>query len=148
MKKEVFLAISIGFILGLIITFGIWTANKSLKQTSPGTPTPTQTIAQISQAPTPTSMPSNQISLNISSPANEILTNASTTNLSGKTVPGAFVAVLFESGETILTASSTGDFSFDIPLEGGFNRISVRAYDQNGQSSTQNLIVTYTTQKI
>jgi hypothetical protein len=148
MKKEVFLAISIGFILGLIITFGIWTANKSLKQ-GPGniaqniSPTP-----QVTQAPVPTASPANKISLNISAPADETLTNATTITLTGKTVPNASVAVLFESGETILTASNTGDFTFDLPLEGGFNRISVKAFDQNGDSSTQNLTVTYTTQKI
>lgn len=149
MKKEVFLAISIGFILGLIITFGIWTANKSLKKPSGAiSQSPTPSVANNNTAPIPTSSPVNKITLNITSPVDESLSATQTVNLVGKTVPDATVAVLFETGETILTASPTGDFTFEIPLDGGYNRISVRAYDQNGNSSTQNLIVSYTTQKI
>jgi hypothetical protein len=134
--------------LGLIITFGIWTANKSLKQGPGSLAQNTSPTPQLTPAPIPTASPANKISLNVSTPADETLTNATTIALTGKTVPNAAVAVLFESGETILTASDAGDFSFEVPLEGGFNRISVKAFDQNGDSSTQNLTVTYTTQKI
>ena len=34
-KKEVLIAIIIGFGLGLVITFGIWTANRALKTSAP-----------------------------------------------------------------------------------------------------------------
>ncbi len=143
MKKEVFLAISIGFILGLIITFGIWTANKSLKQAAKPTPTP----EAMATSPTPSAAPST-LSLNITAPDDETLTNSATITLTGTTAPNADIAVLYEIGQTIIQADQNGKFSFDVPLDGGYNRITVTAYDQNGNTATQKLTVTYTTQKI
>ena len=34
MRKEIVIAICVGFVIGLIITFGIYTANRALKQKS------------------------------------------------------------------------------------------------------------------
>lgn len=148
MKKEVILAIGIGFVLGLIITFGIWTANRSLKNlpqlTSPSpTATPQPSPGQTSPSPSPS-----QISLSISSPENESLTDKNSTTVTGSTAPNAAVAILWESGQQIASPDASGKFTVQIPLEGGFNRISVTAYDPEGKSATQTLTVTYTTAKI
>jgi hypothetical protein len=145
MKKEVTLAIAIGFTLGLIITYGVWIANKSLKTTPTPSPTPTQTTpAPVNNIPTTT----NSLQLSISTPDDELLTNTDTTTISGQTVPGATVSVIYESGEALLVADDKGKFSQDIPLDGGYNQISISAFDTKGNSATQNLLVTYTSQKI
>lgn len=148
MKKEVFLAITIGFVLGLIITFGIWTANKSLKGLS--------SQKQIAQSPTPspktvtpTTQPlANALPLSITTPDDESVTNTPKTTLSGMTLPNSVVAMTFEGGEQILESDSTGNFSIDIDLEGGYNHIQVTVFDKTGNSTSQTLIVTYTTAKI
>lgn len=143
MKKEVFLAISIGFVLGLIITFGIWTANKSLKQLPQTTPTPAPTPAA-SISPTPASA----VTLTLSSPEDESLTNVSSVTVSGKTFPNASVAIASESDDQIVTADSSGNFSTTVDLDGGYNTITATAFDQTGNSSSQSVTVTYTTSKI
>ncbi len=53
MRKEVLVAIIIGFGLGLVITFGIWTANKALKTAAPPTP-PTEEKEEVTPTPAPT----------------------------------------------------------------------------------------------
>jgi hypothetical protein len=147
MKKEVFLAISMGFVLGLIITFGIWTANKSLKQSSPSTAISASPSPAISVSPTATPQPGN-LSLVITAPENEALTASSTLTVTGKTSPNTTVALVYDLGDQIIQSDANGNFTTDITLEGGFNTISVTAFDTKGNQSTQSLTVTYTTVKI
>jgi hypothetical protein len=146
MKKEVFLAVSVGFILGLLITFGIWTANRSLK---PNVRPPVTSLS-------PTAVPSPQagqsasspVNITITAPEDETLSGSDVVTLTGKTTPGAAVAVLYETGQNIVAADSSGDFSLDIKLEGGYNFITAAAYDQNGNQNTREILVTYSTSKI
>jgi hypothetical protein len=151
MKKEVFLAVAVGFVLGLIITFGIWTANNSLKNSS----RPQQTADNsVNVIPSPTGTPEtpntgNQIPLSLISPAaDETLVNTDSLSISGKTVPGAVVAITYESGKNILVADNNGNFSLDIKLDGGYNRITATAYDKDGNTNTAQMLITYTTSKI
>lgn len=149
MKKEVLLAISIGFILGLIITFGIYTANKSLKSlpTSGQIPTSTPPANQPTSTPAPTLKPG-EFSLTITEPADEALVTQNSLVLKGKTASGAVISVLSETSQTQTTANDSGDFSATISLEGGFNRITVTAYDKDGKTASQSLMVTYTTAQL
>ena len=147
MKKEVFLAISIGFVLGLLITFGIWTANKNLK------PVPSSLTDRISPTPLPSPVPGTpsaaSVTLTITSPKqDELLTNSNQLTLSGQTQAGNTVAVLHESGQKLLTADSSGNFSLDLTLEGGYNRLNIISFDSAGNSASRELLITYSTQKI
>jgi hypothetical protein len=148
MKKEVFLAVAVGFVLGLIITFGIWTANNTLKNH-------TQSIAanRIANTPAPTSAPTavqvSSIPLAFTSPADdETLVTTNSLTVSGKTVPGAAVAITFEGGQDIVVADNNGNFSLDITLDGGYNRITATAYDGSGNTAQAHVLITYTTSKI
>lgn len=147
MKKEVLVAIGVGFGLGLIITFGIWTANNSLKQLNvakvAGTPLPSSPPAVASPLPSPTS------ELTISSPENEALVNKSNQTVTGKFLPKSAVTITYEDDETIVETDATGNFSADVVLIGGYNTIVVTGIDlSTGVESSQTLIVTYTTAKI
>ncbi len=148
MKKEVLLAISIGFALGLVITFGIWTANKSLaglKSKNPESPTPMQTVLA-SPAAKPTTAPTT--GLTITSPEDETFTNKNSITISGKATPSARVVILYEGDYDILLADASGNFTDDIALIAGFNSITVSAFDAAGAESTQELVITYSTAKI
>ncbi len=147
MKKEVLIAIAVGFGLGLIITFGIWTANKSLKQLNvakvANTPLPSSPPAVASPLPSPTS------ELTISSPENEALVNKSGLTVTGKFLPKSAITITYEEDATIVETDATGNFSADVVLIGGYNTIVVTGIDlSTGVESTQTLIVTYTTAKI
>lgn len=150
MKKEVLLAISIGFGLGLVITFGIWTANKSLatlKKNSP-TPTPLASTQPTGEVGTPTAAPIANTALTLTSPADETFSSKSSVTVSGKTTPGATVVILYEGDDDVVLADASGNFTDDIDLITGFNNISVSAFDKSGNETNQNVIVTYSTAKI
>lgn len=145
MKKEVILAIGIGFALGLVITFGIWSANKSLKGL-PGRPTPTPQTVEAT--PTTTTDDSAAVSLAFTSPADEALVATPKVTVSGKTIAGATVVVIDEDNQQIMAADDKGEFSAHVSLIAGYNTLRVTVYDKSGNSTTQSIIVTYSTAKI
>lgn len=153
MKKEVFLAISIGFVLGLVITFGIWTANKSLKNLPQAQASPTPTLTD-SSTPDSTPAPKNDtpssetLPLTVSAPMDEALVTKSTITVTGKTSPNAAVSMTYESGEQVVEADASGNFTAEVKLEGGYNLILLTAYTKSGESKSLSLTVTYTTAAI
>lgn len=138
------LAITIGFVLGLVITFGIWVANKSLKQTDTTTvtPTPTSLPASLGTSPIPTTQVTNN-QLTITSPDDESIVAVDTITLTGKALPNSSVAILYEDGQMFTTTDSNGKFETDIPLVAGYNEITVTSDD-----SSQTITITYSTAKI
>lgn len=140
MRKEVLIAIIIGFALGLVITFGIWTANKALKETAPKkeeVPVPTLT-----PTPTPTQV------LVVSSPEDNSISDKEKIEVSGKTSPKAVVVVLYGEGEKIIEADEEGNFSSEITLTGGANEITISAYDKDGNEVSKSLTVVYSTAEL
>ena len=146
MKKEVFLAIAIGFALGLIITFGIWTANRSLKQANQNKTTTTITVT--SPSPAPESQTTTSTGLVISSPEDESLVTKNSAVVTGKASPNSIVVILAENDEQIMAADANGNFSTDVTLTTGYNNITVTAYDSTGKAESRMLTVTYSTAKI
>jgi hypothetical protein len=144
MSKEVFVAVSVGFILGLLITFGVWTTNKNLSAPTAKKSPPAPTLAVISPSP----VPQTGIFLNVDVPVNETVQNSDAVKLSGKSLPGAVIAITYENGEGIVVADSAGNFSKEIKLDTGYNRFVLTAFDTKGSSATKNLLVTFTTSKI
>lgn len=142
MKKEVVLAISIGFALGLIITFGIWTANQSLKNLPQPSPK-----ASVSPSPSPSNQVTNN-QLTINTPDDEALVSTDTTTLSGTTTANATLLIISESGEQTAVADASGNFSVDVDLITGFNVITVYSYSADGQEFSKSLTITYSTAKI
>ena len=143
MKKEVILAIAIGFALGLVITCGIWTANKSLKNLPQPSPTSTSL--------TPSPIPANQLTndqLTILTPEDELLTASNTVTVTGKTSAGSTIIITSEDAEKVVPVDATGNFTSVVDLISGYNTITVFAYDSAGNESSQSLTVTYSTAKI
>jgi len=142
MRKEVIIAICIGFVIGLIITFGIYTANRALKQQS-------QPIAELPkpEASSPPTVALGPI-LEISEPENNLVVKKNKITVSGKTDPKITIAVLAEDYEEILFSDEEGVFSTEIPLTGGANEIKVVAINKNGEKEEKVITVVYTTAKI
>jgi hypothetical protein len=153
MKKEVFLAIAIGFALGLVITFGIWTANKSLAGIKT-TQLPTEETQLVETTPSATTASANNPApvatgeLVITAPEDETLTNQNTITVTGKTFVNATVVITFEDDQLVVLADSSGLFSASVDLIAGYNVINVTAFDANGSEANQMLTVTYSTAKI
>jgi len=151
-RKEVLLAIVVGFGLGLVITFGIWSANKALKKTAVG-PTTTSSGQQEEElarqlAGTPTSALQQELPLTIDSPEDESVSAQEKITVAGKTAPQATVTILYQEGEKAIEAGNEGNFSAEVTLVGGPNQIEVAAYDQNGNEISKTINVVYSTASI
>lgn len=142
MRKEVLIAIIIGFGLGLVITFGIWTANKALKETAPTTTAPVEEGAEITPTPAPA------LELVITSPENNTVSEEEMIEVSGQTAPSAIVAITYPEGEKLLEADEDGSFSTEISLIGGDNLIEISAFNEEGDEATKTLTVVYSTAEI
>ena len=145
MRKEVLVAIIIGFGLGLVITFGIWTANKALKNTSTDsveTPAPLEEEIETALIPTPT------LELLITSPENNIVSEKETIEIIGQTAVKAIISIIYPDGEKLLEADEDGNFSTEISLVGGDNQIKISAFSSEGDEASKTLTVVYSTAKI
>ena len=142
MRKEVLIAIVIGFALGLTITFGIWTANRALKK-----PVPSEPLPAVQEEITPTQIPE-AFSLVVDSPENNTISTEEKISVKGQTGALATVALLYEEGEKVLQADKDGKFPAEIELIGGQNEITVVAWDAEGNEVKQNFTVVYSTAEI
>jgi len=141
MRKEVLIAIIIGFGLGLVITFGIWTANKALKESAPENTAP---VEETKVTPTPSS----SLELVIVSPENNIISEKEIVEISGQTSSKAIIAITYPEGEKLLEADEDGNFSTEISLIGGDNLIKISAFNDQGDEATKTLTVVYSTAEI
>jgi len=149
MKKEVLIAIIIGFGLGLVITFGVWQINKSLKEVAPKQELPSSQVQQTQEEKIPSPTPSaTQLSLIITSPEDNSIINKEKVNISGKTSSEATVVIIYEEGEKIIETDENGNFTSEITLVGGANEITVSAYDKEGNEATKTLNLVYSTAEI
>jgi len=140
MRKEVLIAIIIGFGLGLVITFGIWTANKALKEIGPTT----APIEEVEVTPTPTPT----LELVITSPENNTISEEEIIEVSGQTIPNAIIAITYPEGEKLFEADEDGSFSTEISLIGGDNLIEISAFNDEGDEATKTLTVVFSTAEI
>ena len=145
MKKEILIAIIIGFVLGLVITFGIWTANKSLKEGA--TQNQQEEVAKNETNTTPTQT-EEKLPLTIISPEDNDLVSQEKVQIVGKTSPGAEVAAAYPDGEKIIEADENGDFTLDITLVGGGNEITISAFDNQNNEISKTLNLVYSTAEI
>jgi len=142
MKKEVLIAIVSGLILGLVITFGIYTANRSIEKQK------NAKKAQETPLPASPSPSLSQKTLTITSPENYDLINQRELTINGIAWPEAVIAIITENSEFFTQADNEGYFLHKLNLVKGYNEITVIATDELNSTQTQNLVVTYSTNKI
>lgn len=142
MKKEVLLAIIIGFGIGLLITFGIYTARTALENNPKPSPPP--------QNPTNSQEPTATLSaqLTITSPLNDTLIDNDTIQLKGKATPEAIITVITSKNQQIVSADDQGDFTTAVKLAGGANQIDITAFTAEGSKTETKLNIVYSTAKI
>ncbi len=142
MKKEVLIAIIIGFALGLLITFGIWTANKAILTKSEAQPEEKE--AKEIVEPTPPI----GFTLNILSPQDEALIDTNKAEIKGSSVAAAIIVIAAENEEKIIEADENGSFATEVSLVRGINEITITAFNQEGEKTSQTLNVVYSTAEI
>lgn len=139
MDKDLFLALVLGALLGVGLTGGYYTYNKSKQPKIIPTPTPI-----IVETPTETPSPGN-ISLTILNPEDNSLTNKSSLTISGTSSPRAFVIINTPVGTYNSKTDDQGNFSIVAELEAGINDIDVTAIDENDNQTNTSFYTAYST---
>lgn len=141
MRKEVTLAIIIGLILGLIITYGVYTANQAT--------TPKNNLASgdnTSATPAASVTPSPDTLFTLVSPTDGDIVDQNFATISGKLKVGSQMIVLSESEDLVVTPNTDGTFIQTVKLVTGANLIQITAV--NGDIRQDQLLnIVYSTTK-
>ena len=136
MRKEVIIAIIIGFFLGLVLAFGFWTANQAVKDKK------TEQTVKVSNS---TPSPSPVASFSIDSPENNLVSDKNKIQVSGKTTPMAVIIAYSEDNQNFTIADENGFFSLNVDLVKGSNIYTIKSVDSNDNVKQKELTVVYTT---
>lgn len=142
MQKEVFLAVFVGFIIGLLLTFGIWQANKAIKTSKLGVQT--ETTEQLEEPASEIKKPA----LTITSPTDSYLSKEAKIGLKGSYAPNSQIAILVENGQKVISTDDNGLFETEINLVTGENLIEIYGFSKEGDEAKQVISVVYTTAEI
>ena len=132
MKKEVIIAILIGFGIGLLITLGIHTTRSKDNETL----NPSASIS-----PTPALDAQHHIS--IVSPLENAVQSSEDLLIKGQTTPDSMVILETEKSHQIKIADESGFFEADYTLVAGPNLINITSYHPSGTTATFALETTY-----
>lgn len=141
MKKEMIISVLVGLIFGLIIVYGVYTAQSSLSNSA-------QSVEEIGVSPSPDAGEIENGSLTLHSPEDEIVVNEPTLTIAGTTLPESYLVIFINDDENITLADEAGHFSISGELELGSNIIEVHAIDEDGQTVVLERTVIYTTKPL
>lgn len=144
-RKEILIAIVVGFALGMVITFGIWNANKALKSQQ-ASQQPSLAITSEKEQSSPVDKTS--LFLKIISPEDNLLSAQEKIQLAGEANSDATVVITYSEGEQVITPDGSGKFQTEITLMGGANEIIITAYDPDGNEIKKTINVVYSTATI
>lgn len=144
MKKEVLTAIFLGFAIGLLITFGVYSAKRSLKEANQ-IQSPLSEKEKAGAIVTP---PEILPSLSLTSPIDESISKEAKISVMGTTSPSSWVVVLTEKGELTVQADTKGNFETTISLISGENEIEVKSFGDKGEVVSKTVTVVYSTAEI
>lgn len=130
MSKELVWASIIGILFGLVIAFGVWRINASLKSSS--------TVA----TPLP-KVGASEFKIALDKPAEGDVVTETPITVSGITKALTWITVSGETDDYIIQAGDNGVFSQDVKLIPGVNQIKVTAFDSQANQSIEKVLVVY-----
>lgn len=139
MKQEKVILSFIAVLIGLVVAGVVFYIYQSTKTVS-------TTQSQRLENPTPTPNQKSSLFLQIYEPKDEQIADRKTVTISGKTNPGATVAILTTTGEEIIQPSREGNFNTTIQIDDGINYIKIQAFLPTGETETVQRIIAYTTE--
>lgn len=137
-KKEVIIAIIVGFLVGSVAAFSIvhfpsWIKSGDTEVTTQLlTPSPIPPITGIAQA-----------SLTVDEPKDETVVSSGKLTVSGKTLKGRVVVVDTDVDSTLAAVSDDGSYKADITVTEGGTPITVTSYNDKGEAETKTISVVY-----
>lgn len=128
MRKEILLAIVIGLLVGLVLTYGFYLASSAMRRPPTNSPD-----SQTTQQQNPD--PSAGGALSVVSPVDESVQTSQRVTIAGTTIANSFVVIFVNEEEHITTADSSGNFSIEAELDLGSNVITIHAIDEDGNKT-------------
>ncbi len=139
MRKEILLAIIVGVVFGLGVTFAVYTLRQRLFRNT----TPDAIEQSRNQGASNNPSPSPNSTLTIQRPLQDIATDQNSLQIVGRAQPSSLVVVLAGTGEFITNADQDGDFALTVTLVQGGNKLSVVATTPEGSQESTILNVVY-----
>lgn len=141
MRKEIFIAIIVGVIVGLGITFGLYTVRQQLfnNRTAQEIENSRQQGAQSDD------QPNSNMNLLIQQPDQDLFTQEKDVQVVGKALPESYIVILVGTREYITTADVDGDFAQTIEVDAGGNRVTIVATTQDGAQESVIRNIVYST---
>ena len=139
MRKEILIAIFFGTALGLIVTYGVYTANQAVLNKSSDKP-------QTTTIPTPALAPPQVLQVSIATPENNIVVVEPEITITGLAQRNVVITIATENNSHFVTTDSEGKFSQTIKLVKGANTILIAASNGTDISDTKTLNLVYSTE--
>jgi hypothetical protein len=140
MKKEILFAILAGALFGLVIAFGIWKANSSMK-----TDNKISDEAK-SEETTLVDGTTSQFGITIAKPESHDVLTSSPVIISGLTKENSWLVISAEDEDYIIKTNPDGSFEQDVDLIAGVNEIVLTVFDDEGNSTKETIILVYSTE--
>lgn len=141
MRKEIFIAIIVGIIVGLGITFGLYTVRQKLFSNRTA-----QEIESSRQQDAQNGDTSNSnLNLIVQQPEQDLFTQDESVQIVGKALPESYIVILVGPREYITTADIDGDFAQTIEVDAGGNRVTIVATTQDGAQESVIRNIVYST---
>lgn len=146
MKKDVIIAVVIGFVIGGAAALGVTNLPALLKNTQKTTAE--KIAATISPSPEPSKTTNGETSLSVEQPEQDSLLPEKIVFVTGKSKPGNLVVVETDLESQATEVKENGTFSAKITVGEGSNTILVNSYDDAGNEDSKSVTVFYTPEKL
>jgi len=148
-SKELIIAVLIGFGVGLVVTYGIWTANQAIKQKESSiSPIPTEAVRSNGVNEIVPVDAINKLQLTVAQPEPNTMTDLDILSVTGVTMADANVFVFGERDWELVIADNQGQFNTEIQLIRGVNFIKVTTVSDEGKQVSVGRTVVYSTTEI
>lgn len=143
--KEKIIIVFVATVVGLLLTAGIYYIYQTTQ--APAVVTDRMTLAaNVTPTPGQTREDSSKI-LIVSEPTDEEVVDRRTLQVKGRTTPDSTVVVTSGQEDVVGRASSEGDFAISIEISAGVNKIITRVIAPNGDTASDEKVVTYSTEE-
>ncbi len=133
MKKEIIIAIIVGILLGLVITYGIY-ISKNTQENNQQTSVNETVLGS-------DDLEINQNQLAIHQPLDGVVVEEAVISITGTSLANNFIVIFVGDEETIIHADESGSFSTEVKLNSGGNILTIFAIDEQGLESKVERIV-------
>jgi hypothetical protein len=134
MKKEVLIAILLGLVVGLVITYGLYRVRTSISQPP---------VAELTQLATSAAVltQASSTAITILNPEEGAVLSERALRVTGTTSSDSYIVLFVNDEDYVSTTDETGNFSFEVTLENGVNVLRVHVVDTEGTTTTAERVV-------